>query len=107
MDKWILENHPDKVEIFNTCQKLGDMTTEHYWCHHTSGKVVEDLFAEEPQEFVGVFKTTQNGYKMADNTVPYPSEDELIALVDSINVSGEDLKKTKWQLLAEAYINAQ
>ena len=102
--EYIKENHPDKLEIFETCQKL-KLETECYWCYFESGIACEDLYAETEEPFVGVFKTTQNGYKKATQRVPYPSEDELIAVVERLDVSAEDLKKTKWQLLAEAYIN--
>lgn len=107
MRDYILEKHPDKVEIFDTCLALGNIETEHYWCYFENGKVAEDLYAEETTPFIAVFTTKQNGYKLADQTVPYPTDDELIELVNSITVTGDDLKKTKWQLLAEAYINAK
>lgn len=107
MRDYILEKHPDKVEIFDTCVSLGELETEHYWCYFENGKVAEDLFAEEDSPFVGVFTIKQNGYRLSDKQVPYPTDDELIALVTSIAVTGDDLKKTKWQLLAEAYANAK
>lgn len=116
MHDYIVEKHPDKLEIFETCQKLGDLKTEHFWCY-LKDKVAEDLYAEESTEFVGVFTAKQNGYKLADQTVPYPTDDELIELVSKqvteLGANGicvfkpEDLKKTKWQLLAEAYINGR
>ena len=105
--KYVLETHPDKLEIFETCEKFSDMKTEHYWCYFSDGKLAEDLYAEETSPFIGVFNTKQTGYLLADLRVPYPTDDELIELVTKLEVSGDDLKKTKWQLLAEAYINAK
>lgn len=104
MREYILQTHPDKLEYFDLCVKLGNIETESYWCY-LKDKVTQDLYAEESQEFVGVFTKVMNGYKLASQTVPYPSEDELIELVKELHVSGDDLKKTKWQLLAEAYIS--
>jgi hypothetical protein len=104
MHEYITEKHPDKVEIFETCQKI-TLDTEHYWCYFKDGRVAEDLYATEATPFVGVFSKEQNGYKLADERVPYPTDDELIEKLEKIEVSGEDLKKSKWQLLAEAYIN--
>lgn len=107
MREYILENYPTQLETFDTCVALGDLETEKYWCYFTTGKVANDLFAEEDSPFAAVFSKKQVGYKLADQHVPFPSEDELIALVPKLVVEGDDLKKSKWQLLAEAYINAQ
>lgn len=104
--EYVIEKHPDKIEIFDTCEKLSDMETEHYWCFFEDGKLAEDLYAEETSPFIGVFKKEQTGYKLADVKVPYPTDDELLETIKELHVSGEDMKKTKWQLLAEAYINA-
>lgn len=104
MEEYILQNHPDKVEIFTTCKKL-DLDTEHYWCY-LKDVIGEDLYAEESQEFVGVFKKNQMGYKLAAEKYPYPTEDELLETVKELHITGDDMKKTKWQLLAEAYLNA-
>jgi hypothetical protein len=107
MRDYLLEKYPDKIEYFDICTRLGDLDTESYWCY-LKDKLATDLYAEETQEFVGVFKKNQNGYKLATETVPYPSEDELLHYVKELHVEDiEDLKKTKWQLLAEAYINGK
>lgn len=111
--QYVLEHHPDKLEIFDTCTKLGDMKTEHYWCYFADGKLAEDLYAEETSPFIGVFTTKQIGYKLADLKIPYPTDDELAeALKDKAHTAFiefhiDDLKKTKWQLLAGAYIDAK
>lgn len=108
MRDYILEKHPDKVELFDICVKLGalKLETDEYWCYIKDG-LAEDLYAEEPQEFAGIFKTSQMGYKLAAEKYPSPKEDELLELVKELHVTGDDMKKGKWQLLAEAYINAQ
>ena len=104
MHEYIKDKHPEKLEIFETCQKL-NIESEHYWCY-LKDVIGEDLYAEESQDFVGVFKTSQMGYKLAEEKYPYPSEDELLEKVTELHITGEDIKKTKWQLLAEAYLNA-
>lgn len=106
-EEYILEFHPDQFETFKTCKLLHvkGITTEHYWCYLTN-KVANDLYAEEPSEFMGVFKESQNGCKMADYKIPYPSEKELEELIGKdIIIKKEDLSKSKWQLLAEAFIH--
>jgi hypothetical protein len=101
---YIIEKHPDKLEVFDTCTKL-NLDTEHYWCYIPEGKFAEDLYAEESSPFIGVFKKEQNGYKFAEYKAPYPTEDELISHVTELHVTPEDIKKSKWQLLAEAYLH--
>lgn len=115
------EKHPEKVDIFDTCVKLGDLDTESYWCY-LKNKVATDLFSEEDEEeVVGVFKKSQLGYKLADQRVPYPTEKELEEVIiksfatsepankpeHTLEIKLTDLHKTKWQLLAEAYINGK
>lgn len=104
MRDYIVEHYPRQLEDFDTCTKLGKIKTEKYWCF-IKDKVTQDLFSEESSEFVGVFTRKQMGYKLASERVPFPSEEELLELVKELHVVGEDMKKTKWQLLAEAYIN--
>ena len=107
MHDYIVENYPTQLEVYETCTKLAELDTNKYWCYFKSGRVTPDLYGKEETDFVGVFSKDQNGYKLADERLPFPEEEELIALVDKLEVSGEDLKKTKWQLLAEAYINGR
>jgi hypothetical protein len=107
MRDWIKDQHPQKLAVFELCQQLGDIETEHAWCYFKEGRYAEDLAAEEPSAFLSVFSNKQVGYRMADQRVPYPSEEELLKHVTALNVSGEDLKKDKWTLLAEAYIHGK
>lgn len=104
--EYVLNYHPTKLEIFNTCLKL-EMESEHYWCYFKDGKLSEDLYEEGTSPFIGVFNKKQTGFKLADLTIPYPSEEELLEHVQELHVTGEDLKKSKWQLLAEKQINDQ
>lgn len=113
MQDYITQTHPDKLELFLLCDKAQVPDTESYWCYFESGKYVEDLYAEEDSAFVAVFKKSQNGYKLADQRVPYPSEDELVEKLGDITykdgvyleIKLESLKKSKWEMLMEAYIN--
>ena len=107
MRDYILETHPDKLELFDLCVKANVPDTESYWCYFESGKYVEDLYGEDSTPFVAVFKNSMNGFKLADEKVPYPSEEELLKLVTELHITGDDLKKTKWELLMGAYINGQ
>lgn len=116
MRDYILETHPDKLEYFDLCVKLGNIETESYWCY-LKDKVTTDLYAEESSEFVGVFKKNMNGYKLADETIPYPSDDELIYLIKILCLEpkyisglpsehlGNNLTISKWQLFAQTYID--
>lgn len=107
MRKWVEDKRPDKLDHFDVCVRLGELDVEHYWAYLPRSVSFEDAYSEEEEDYVGVFKTAQNGYKWATVKYPYPSEEELLALVDKLDVSGDDLKKDKWTLLAEAYIKAQ
>ncbi len=102
MRDYILEKHPDLIDIFDICVQM-KMDSDKYWCYLSEGKAVEDLYAEDASPFAAVFTKLQNGYKLADEKYPYPSEEELLEHVKELHVKPEDMKKSKWELLAEAY----
>ena len=103
-EEWVAEYKPDNLDKLKLCLQLGDLDTEHYWGYLPTGSSLEDAYSDQDEPFVGVFKKEMNGYKWATERTPYPSEDELVSVVTKLEVTGDDLKKDKWTLLAEEYI---